>query len=149
MEQEIRANPSNAAAAVELAKVYVQLQQTGRAMQLLDGVLNSTSADAPSVVRAAMVYSEIGNWQKLEASLEKLVKLSPDSPEAWYDLAAMKANLRKDKEAFPALSRALALNAKRLQENPKAQNLLMAMSNDNRFAFIRQTPEFQKLVSTN
>jgi len=148
MEQEVRNNPSNALASIELAKIYLQLQQTGRAVQLLDNVL-SNGSDAASVVRAAMVYGEIGNWQRLEASLEKLVKLSPDSPEAWYDLAAMKANLRKDKEALPALGRAMALNAKRLQENPKAPNLVVAMSNDNRFAVLRQMPEFQKLVSTN
>jgi thioredoxin-like negative regulator of GroEL len=147
MEKEVRGNPTNLQATIELAKIYVQLQQTGRAMQLLDGVLNSSNADAPSIIRAAMVYSEVSNWAKLEASLERLVKISPESPEAWYDLSAMKANLHKDQEALAGLTTALSLNTQRLQRDPKARNLLQDMSNDVRFVSLRQMAEYQKLVS--
>jgi tetratricopeptide (TPR) repeat protein len=148
MEKDVRDHPTNAQATIELAKIYLQLQQTGRAVQLLDGVLNSTSVEPAAVIRAAMVYGDIGNWPKLEASLEKLVKVSPQSPEAWYDLAAMKANLRKDKDAISALERALALNSERLKTNPQAPNLVANATNDGRFVALRQTPEFQKLFST-
>jgi tetratricopeptide (TPR) repeat protein len=146
MEQEVKSNPSNAQASVELAKIYVQLQQTGRAVQVLDSVLEN-SKEPSAVIRAAMLYGEIQNWPRLEASLEKLVKLSPESPEAWYDLAAMKANLRKDKEALPALARALELNAERLKKNPAASNLIQNVQSDARFAPLRQLPEYQRMVS--
>ncbi|HEY5914901.1 MAG TPA: DUF2723 domain-containing protein [Verrucomicrobiae bacterium] len=147
MEKSVRDNPSNFQATVELAKIYLQLQQTGRAVQLLDSVVNSSNADGPAVVRAAMVYQDIFNMPKLESALERLVKLSPDSPEAWYDLAGMKANLRKDKEALGALSQALNLNAQRLHREPGARNLVTNLAIDQRFAGLRQSPDFQKLIS--
>ena len=146
LEQELRANPSNSAAAVELARVYVQMQQTDRAAQILDKIVASPVAEPAVVIRAAQLYAQMSNWPKLEATLEKLVKVSPDSPEAWYDLAAFKANLRKESEALPALAHALDLSAKRLQRDPKARNLLSEARNDGRFTAMRQNPEFQKLV---
>ena len=149
LERDVRAQGSNSQSMVELAKIYLQLQQTSRAVELLDGVLNSPSAEPAAVIRAAMLYSDMLNWPKREAALEKLVKISPDSPEAWYDLAAMKANLRKEAEALPALSNALSLNARRLRENPKALNLLAHLSNDQSFISLRQTPDYQRLLSPN
>src|SRR6185369_2359177 len=114
MEDELRKNPNNSQAAVQLAGIYVQMQQTGRAAQLLDTVLSNSAAPPNAVVRAAQIYNQLGDFPKLERALEKLTQVSPESPEAWYDLAAMKANLGKNAEAVPALTRALELNNQRL-----------------------------------
>ena len=84
MEDEVRKNPNNFQADVQLAGVYAQMQQTGRAVQLLDGVLSNPAAAPNAVVRAAQLFSQFGDWSKLEVALEKLTKVSPDSPEAWY-----------------------------------------------------------------
>jgi len=73
-------------------------------------------------------------------------KLAPDSPEAWYDLAGLKANLGKAKEALPVLVKALELSAVRRQRDSKALDLANAARGDERFASLRQTPEFQRLV---
>ncbi len=147
MEKTVREHPSNFQASVELAKIYLQLQQTGRAVQLLDSVVNNSNADAPAVVRAAMVYQEMMNLPKLEGSLERLVQVSPESPEAWYDLAGTKANARKDKEALDALHKALVLNAERLHKQPGAPNIVTNIPADPRFTLLRQSPEFQKQLS--
>jgi len=147
MEKQVRENPTNAQATIELARIYLQLQQTGRTVQLLDSVLNSATAEPAAVIRAAMLYKEIANWPKLEASLEKLVQVSPSSPEAWYDLAAMKANLGKNPDALTALGKALQLNSQRLKTDPAASNLLANLTNDAQFAALRQTAEYQKLLS--
>src|SRR5205807_1666071 len=117
---ELRSNPSNVPVMVELARLYLQMQQTNRCVQLLDGVLSNPAADPNSVIRAASLIAQMADWPKLEVALEKLVKVSPESPEAWFDLAAFKANLRKDNEVIPALARAINLSAKRLEKNPKA-----------------------------
>jgi tetratricopeptide (TPR) repeat protein len=146
MEEELRRNPNNFQAALGLAQAYADGQQPARAGQTLDVMLKNPNVPQLAVIQAAKLYAAMSNWPGLEGALEKLVKVSPDSPEAWYDLAAFKANLRKDKEALPALSQALALNAKRLESNPNATNLLPAARTDERFVFLRQTPEFQKLV---
>jgi tetratricopeptide (TPR) repeat protein len=147
MEEEVRKNPNNVQAAVQLASVYAQMQQTGKAIQLLDGALSNPAAVPNTVVHAAQIYNQLGDLPKLETSLEKLTKISPDSPEAWYDLAAMKANLGKNAEALPALTRCLELNAQRLQSNPKAQDLSSNARQEARFTALRTNPEFQKLVA--
>jgi tetratricopeptide (TPR) repeat protein len=146
MEDEVRKNPNNSQAAVQLAGIYVQMQQTGRAAQLLDSVLSNSAAPPNAVVRAAQIYNQLGDFPKLERALEKLTQVSPESPEAWYDLAAMKANLGKNAEAVPALTRALELNNQRLQRDPKARDLSTDARQEPRFASLRTTPEFQKLL---
>ena len=146
LEQEVHSHPTNLQAAVELARVYLQMQQPDKSVQLLDSVVSNPAADAPSVIRAAQIYAQMSNWPKLESALEKLVKVSPGSPEAWYDLAAFKANLRKNNDALPALSNAILLSDKRLEKEPKARNLLNEARSDGRFAALRSMPEFQKLV---
>jgi len=146
LEDVVRTNPADIAATVELAGVYLQMKQTNQAVQLLDRVLNSPSAPPGAVIRAAQIYAQAADWTKLEASLEKLVKISPDNPEAWYDLAAFKANLRKDKEALPALAKALDLSSRRLKQNPNAKDLVAEVRKDARFDHLRQNPEFQKLL---
>jgi tetratricopeptide (TPR) repeat protein len=146
LEHELRVNPTNNAAAVELARVYLQMQQTDRSVQVLDRMVSNPVVEPAAVIRAAQLYAQMSNWPKLESALERLVKISPDSPEAWYDLAAFKANLRKDNDVLPALSNALVLSAKRLTREPKARDLLSEARNDARFTTMRQNPDFQKLV---
>jgi predicted Zn-dependent protease len=147
MEEEVRKNPNNAQAAVQLASVYAQMQQTGQADQLLQSALTNPTIPANAVVHAAQIYNQLGDLPKLETTLERLTKVSPDSPEAWYDLAAMKANLGKNPEALVALSRCLDLSAQRLKGNPKASDLAAAARNEVRFTNLRSNPEFQKLVA--
>jgi tetratricopeptide (TPR) repeat protein len=146
LEKEVHTKPTNYQAAIELAMIYMQMQQTNQVAQILDSVMTNPNVPAAVVVRAAQLYSQLNNWPKLESSLEKLVQVSPESPEAWYDLAAFKANLRKNSDALPALSKALDLSTKRLKTDPKARDLLAEAKKDDRFAALRSTPEFQKLV---
>jgi tetratricopeptide (TPR) repeat protein len=181
MEDAVRKNPADFQAAFNLAGVYLQMQQTNQAVQVLDGVLNHPKADAAALrgliqgynsfghrpglqksvdkleaadpkpdgntlLSLAQAYATLGNATKLESSLERLTKAMPASPEAWYDLAVLKAGLGKPAEALPALRQALELSAKRLQQDPKARDLLANARNEERFGPLRQSPEFRKLV---
>ena len=148
MEEEVRKNPGNAQAAVQLASVYAGMQQTGRAIQLLDSAMSNTAVPPNAVVHAAQIYNQLGDVPKLEVTLERLTQVSPDSPEAWYDLAAMKANLGKNPEALAALSRCLQLNAERLKREPGKPNLTNTARQEVRFSALRNNPEFQKLLPT-
>lgn len=133
-------------AAMNMVHNQLQQHQTNQALQLLDSVVAHPMVDARSVVEAAQLYASLSEVGRFEAAVDKLVKVSPESPEAWYDLAATKANLGKTNEVIPALTRALSLSAQRLQKNPTAKDLLVEARNDGRFALMRTSPDFQKLV---
>jgi cytochrome c-type biogenesis protein CcmH/NrfG len=80
-------------------------------------------------------------------ALQRLVKLMPDSPEAWYDLAGIQATLSKAQEAIGSLTRALQLSKERLARQPEAKDLAGIAVKDQRFAALRELPEFQRLLS--
>jgi Flp pilus assembly protein TadD len=147
MEKEVRENPTNFQGAFNLVSTYMQLQQTNRAMQVLDGLLNNTQADVNVVFALVQAFNQLKNYPKLEATLEKLVKVAPDNPEAWYDLAAMKATLGRSPEATQSLRRALELSAQRLARDPKQLDLRAKVIGDPRFSALRQSREFQELLA--
>jgi len=146
LEQEVQRNPANLDAAVELAHVYREMQQNDRVLPLLDRVINHPQLGYNAAVRAAQIYAEMANWPKLEATLERLVKIVPENPEAWYDLSAIKATLHPPTEALPIFKQAIALSNQRRKKDPSAQDLVERARGDGRFAPLRQNPEFQQLV---
>jgi tetratricopeptide (TPR) repeat protein len=147
LEAQTRANPENFQAALGLAEGYRQLQKPDAAVRTLDQVLGNPKVDANTVLGLAQAYAALQNVPKLEAALDKLTKAMPGNPEAWYDLAVLKSGIGKPAEAVSALRQALDLSAKRLQRDPKARDLLANAKKEERFAPLRQLPEFQKLVS--
>jgi tetratricopeptide (TPR) repeat protein len=148
LEKAVVENPANFQLAFDLAAAYLQMQQTNKAVETLDRVLNDPRADGNAVLAVAQAYASISMFPKLEVTLERLVKLAPDSPEAAYDLAAIKSVLGKTQESLVNLKRALDLNAKRRVEDTNAldlrQNLLQQNPPDHRFDSIRQTTEFKE-----
>ncbi|HEY5480427.1 MAG TPA: tetratricopeptide repeat protein, partial [Verrucomicrobiae bacterium] len=141
-----RANPDDFQAAIGLAEVSRHLQKPEAANQALDKAFNNPKIDAPSMLSIAQIYAALGNVAKLEAALERLTKVMPESPEAWYDLAVLKCGVGKSPEALSSLRQALDLSAKRFKADPKARDLLASARKEERFSLLRQTPEFKKLV---
>lgn len=83
---------------------------------------------------------------KLEVTLQRLVAAVPSSPEAWYDLAGVKAALGKPTEAISSLQTALQLSQQRLVIQPTSKDLRTEAVNDLRFIKLRQDVQFQKLT---
>jgi tetratricopeptide (TPR) repeat protein len=146
LEELAKTNPTNFQAAFNLAAAYLQSGQTNQALAIFDRVLSSSNVDANAVLVVAQVYSQIGNFAKLNAALERLVTVAPDSPEAWFDLAAMKAALGDTKNALDYLNRALTLSDHRKARDAAAQDLRASMNGDPRFNALRSLPEFQQLL---
>lgn len=148
LEKRVKDNPGDVQAAFNLASGYLQMQQTNSAYEVLDRALENSQTNIGAVLAIAQAWAQLGNYAKLEATLEKLTKAAPDSPEAWYDLAAVKATLNKSAEALPALKQALEASSKRLAQDPKARDLRNELKQDPRFAAMRALPEFQKLTQS-
>ncbi len=146
MEKEYKTHPTNYQAAFNLASAYMSMQQTNRAMTILENMIQLPQVDPQAVLATAKVFADMRDWPRLELTLERLVKLMPNEPETWYDLAALKSGFGKPTEAMTALTQALELSNQRLKRNPNASNLVNTARNDGRFTPLRQLPEFQKLI---
>jgi tetratricopeptide (TPR) repeat protein len=147
LEARLRADPTNFQTAIPLAEAYRHLNQPDAAIRTLDQVVNHPKADASAVLQAAQQYAALTNAQRMAAALDKVTRISPDFPEAWYDLAALKASMGKSEAALPDLRRALDLSARRLASDPKAHDLLAEARWDPSFASLRQNSEFKQLTA--
>jgi tetratricopeptide (TPR) repeat protein len=147
LEKDVRSNPADYQKAFELAKNYYSIQQIDRACEILDGIANSPNVDPSAVFTVANVYAQMNNLEKLESTLQKLVKIAPNEPEAWYNLAASKAQAGKSTEALKDLRRSLELNSKRMTQNTNAADLRVEAEKDSRFTNLRSLPEYKTLVT--
>jgi thioredoxin-like negative regulator of GroEL len=147
LEAQFRANPSNAQLAAQLVQACLNRQQTDRALAVLDQIVASPASDAGLVHFAAQQYYGLGQLPKVEQALTRLVKVSPDNPEAWYDLAGLQAMHNKETEALASLTEALRRSAERLKRDPTALNLHSNALTDQRFNALRAKPAFQKILS--
>src|SRR2546426_8753140 len=75
MEKAVHDNPNNFQAALNLAGAYLQVQQTSRALQVLDRVLNNPNADANALRALLQGYTSIGNAIGLKTCAAKLQAL--------------------------------------------------------------------------
>jgi tetratricopeptide (TPR) repeat protein len=149
MQSEAMTNPANLQNLMGLAGVYLQTAQTNSAIGVFDEAITNAHITPPQLFAIAKFYADIGNFNKLETVLERIVALTPDQPEPHYDLAALKAVLGKNAESLQNLQAALDLSARRLKTNPAANDLLAQARIDPHFNSLRALPEFQKLVPTN
>jgi len=150
MEAELRAHPGNVQNLLMLGSAYFQMQRTNDALALFDQALTNSTLGYNEAAGLAQLYSRLGNdyLNRLEAALQKVVTVAPEQirPEAYYDLAALKAVTGKTGDALANLRIAVELSGKRLQLNPNAGDLAATNRTDHRFDALRSLPDFQKIV---
>jgi len=148
LEKEVANHPTNLAAATALAQAYFRVRDNARCAEVLDAIMANSNADGAALSNVVGMYYAMQNFQKLEVAFKRLVQVSSDVPENWYNLASLESALGQAPDALKDLRRALEENAKRLARDPKAVNLQVRVATDQNFAGISNTPEFQSLLST-
>jgi tetratricopeptide (TPR) repeat protein len=146
LEDDVKEKPDDFQAQFNLASAYLQTKQQDKAMQVLDKVLANPKVNKEAVIFIVQACAEFKDYGRLEMALQKLTKLQPESPEAWYDLAALEAALGKSNEALGSLRQSSQFNARRLAQDPKASNLMLTAQKDGRFDQLRKYPEVQQLI---
>ena len=139
-------NPTDIEAGVALAEAYADLHNGSLQVQTLDKVLADPALDVNALLQTAQQLASVGDYGRLEITLEKLVRALPDSPEPLYDLAALRSLLGKSHEALQALRQALKMSADRKTRDPRARDLLAEVRTDPRFNALRTLPEFKALI---
>jgi len=147
LEKQVAANPKNLQAASKLLSSYAQLQQTQKALDLVDKLLADSQTDSNALMFIASVCNQMNQLSRVEKALAAFVKIAPETPEGWFDLAGVQALNGQPPAAVESLRNSLRLSAKRLAKSSNAMNLYSTATNDPRFAALRQTPDFQKLMA--
>jgi tetratricopeptide (TPR) repeat protein len=146
-EAQYQANPNNGQLAFNLFNIYLQIKQTNKGVEVMDKILANPQADASALAMVAQASATIGNFTKMEQAVSRLVLLQPNNPEAWYDLATIRAALGKNREALQALSSAIPLSNARLKQQTNAMDLRALATGDTRFNALKSFPEFQQAVA--
>jgi tetratricopeptide (TPR) repeat protein len=145
LEKVTKSGSTNFVEQADLAQKLMQLGQNDRAFKVLDDIVSNPKVPVEMVMSVAEAYSHLGQPARLQNALEVLTRLTPDSPEAWYDLAASHALLGQDAQAIDSLKKSLELNNKRLAKDPKARDLRPSLQSDARFAKLRDTAAYKAL----
>ena len=146
MESTARTHPEDIRNLVNLGAACLQMQQTNRALELLDKAIASTNIKYNEAVSVAQCYAQLSNMPRLETALKKLVALTPGQPEPLYDLAALQAISGQTAAALDNLKQALEWSNQRLAKNPAAHDLAAMARTDPRFNGLHSSPEYLKLV---
>ena len=146
--QTARSLITNAQAALGLAVACLQSGRTNEAAQILERLIASSNVPPAALLAAANALVQMNRYASAEPALRKLVALMPGTPELWYDLAGAQLAGGKTNEALQSLQTCMALNARRLEENPNAatNDLRSLAAADPRFRAIRALPQFQQLL---
>lgn len=146
VEAKVRSNSNDLHEVMALAEGYKSVQKKDMAIKTLDSIMARAQIPPNLILEVAQEYAGFMDYGKLEGALDRLVQLSPDSPEAWYNQAALKAALGKQKEAVDSLNKCLQLSAARRAQDPNAHDLKAEALKDPRFGSLKDDPTFKKLV---
>ena len=144
LEAKLAAEPGNFDLALDLATTHVQLGQAQRGVDVLAHAIQQPTINTTNLLMAAQFFNHLGSQKQLESALVVLTRKMPDSPEGWYDLAAVQASQRdRTADSWATLVKALALDKQRRATNAAADNIYNRVAKDPRFTNVRRLPEFK------
>ena len=106
-------------------------------VEVLEGVRARLPSHPAVIESLGCLYTEMGRYQDGLNADRQMVKMEPDSPTAWYNLACSLALTGQADDAFAALEKAIALGYDDAEW----------MEEDEDFVPIRKDPRFGRLLA--
>ena len=106
-------------------------------VEFLEGVRARLPAHPAVVESLGCLYTEMGRYQDGLRADRDMVKMEPDSPNAWYNLACSLSLTGQPDDAFAALEKAIALGYDDAEW----------MQDDDDFEPIKQDPRFARILA--
>jgi tetratricopeptide (TPR) repeat protein len=151
---QLKRSKSGAPAAEQIKAALSQIQKalaegnTNNAAAILDQLLNFSGADPNTLMTVADAYLRLRDMAKSEQAITRLTQILPDRSDPWYNLATIQSARGEVSQALASLKKSLDINTKEVARDPKTVNLRKHLFEDNNFAALRQTPEFQAAFGT-
>jgi len=123
--------------AMELMNIYYKFVQLAKVDALAKRLMTSQGFTAEMANQLATQLINYRRFYLVEPALKVYIKLRPNDPQGWINLAAIQVNLNKTNESFASLKKAIELGGE------PARNIIRK---DARFNRIRNTKQFQQLV---
>ena len=147
LEQRQIANPTNIDNTLNLFFAYLNEGQTNKARKLIEGIDNTNQVSVLNLTFLAQAYRVLHDPSRQEEITMRLTKLSPNTPDVWYDLATVQNTLGKTNDVFESLSRALKESDARLPLKPTARNFRSILVTDTNFNNLQSLTDFKKLLA--
>ncbi len=109
-QKVIRAEPTNVAAHVGLARCYIRQGQVGFAEQSAVKALSLDAKDVEALLIMGEVYRHKKQWQMARSHYEKAILQDPNESRAYLGLSTALTGLGKPQEADVAFEKAKALS---------------------------------------
>ena len=106
-------------------------------VEFLEGVRARLPAHPAVVESLGCLYTEMGRYQDGLRADRDMVRMEPDSPNAWYNLACSLALTGQPDDAFAALEKAIALGYDDAEW----------MQDDDDFEPLKKDPRFARLLA--
>ena len=145
LEQAWQKDPTNHMAAYSLINAYRSLNRTSDIRRFAERAVAPQQVSPQLLVLGAHAFQSVGDWAQEEAVRQRIIKLTPERADAWYDLAIAQNKLRKTNDAVAALRQAWEHAG-----SPSSRvNIRQWIRTTNALDNLRGLPEFKALLGTN
>lgn len=117
-------DPSNQAAALKVAELYIESEQVQRAIEVLSELLEKNLALAPAIQMLAELYRNLGRHKDAINTFRRLVEVAPQELAGYMGLARCFGDIENYAAAMPVLKKVLELDPNNAELNYQYATLL-------------------------
>ena len=146
-EKLAKAVPDDAKVRDRLVRLYVALNKTTEAQNLLNTAVKKNSKDIDALFQRSLVELRIGKTADAEASLKAILAISPNLPRVHFALAGLYRSLNRSVDERSELIESLHLEPNFVQARVElAHNYLASNDAKSALELLNQTPAAQRNV---